>query len=64
MKRTIVVLAITALALFGPISGAWAADNQPSQGAHSTGRNAVNFPRLHGHCQSWLNSVGVASSRS
>ncbi|HSK91979.1 MAG TPA: hypothetical protein VK875_11780 [Euzebyales bacterium] len=50
MKRTIVVLAITALALFGPISGAWAADNQPSQGAHSTGRNAAGFgggPHCH-----------------
>lgn len=50
MKRTLVVLIITALALLGPISGAWAAQNQPSKGEHSTGRNEAGLgggPHCH-----------------
>lgn len=49
MKRTLVVLVITALALLGPVSGAWA-QNQPGQGEHSTGRNEAGFgggPHCH-----------------
>jgi hypothetical protein len=49
MKRTVVVLVVMALMLLGPISGAWA-QNQPSQGEQSTGRNDAGFgggPHCH-----------------
>lgn len=50
MRRTIVVPVVVALVLLAPASGAWAAQNQPSQGEHSTGRNEAGFgggPHCH-----------------
>jgi hypothetical protein len=49
MKRVLLVLVIAALALLGPISGAWA-QTHPSQGDNSTGRNDAGFgggPHCH-----------------
>lgn len=49
MKRTLVVLAIAALGLLVPVTGAWA-QSQPSQGENSTGRNDAGFgggPHCH-----------------
>ena len=49
MKRTVVVLIVVALALLGPVPAALA-QNQPSQGESSTGRNDAGFgggPHCH-----------------
>jgi hypothetical protein len=49
MKRTVVVLVISALASLGPVPAAFA-QTHPSQGENSTGRNDAGFgggPHCH-----------------
>ena len=49
MRRILLVMAIAALAVLGPVAGAWA-QTHPSQGEHSTGRNEAGFgggPHCH-----------------